>query len=245
MAATSVSGVYTPSRFHNRGLQHDAQYLVPIARASKLLASKSGGLPVRHRSPAGRSDRRTPSDHRFGPWAARRPAARPLGPPTKNGRPTGHASAAAPRRIDGAARRDAGRATRGRRAALPRLAPRRARRAARGYRTALPRRVGAQRLAGADLRPPAPELRAPLPRVPRRPFPSPIRFDLFSDAASSFPLLKPTNALAARRPQGVAYPRRRRRWVATASATPATTCRGAGLGLLAVSPFPDFVIFDG
>ena len=225
-SATSVAGVYTPSRFHNRGLQHDAQYLVPIARASKLLTSKSGGLPVRHRSPAGRSGRRTPPDHRFGPGAARRPAARPLGPPTKNGRPTGHASAAAPRRIDGAARRAAGRAAGGRRAALP-------------------RRVGAQRLAGADLRPAAPELRAPLPRVSRRPFPSPIRFDLFSDAASSFPLLKLTNALAARRPQGVAYPRRRRRWAATASATPATTCPGAGLGLLAASPFPVFVISDG
>ena len=38
---------------------------------------------------------------------------------------------------------------------------------------------------------------APLPRVPQRPFPSPIRFDLFLDAASSFPLLKPTKALAA------------------------------------------------
>ena len=219
LSATSVSGVYTPSRFHKEGsrsLRRDAKIHQKTFGTS---GRKSGCVSRRHAARTGRRGRRTPPDHRFGPWAARRPAARPLGPPTKNGRPTGHASAAAPRRIDGAARRAAGRAAGGRRAALP-------------------RRVGAQRLAGADLRPPAPELRAPLPCVPRRLFPSPISFDLFSDAASSFPLLKPTNALAARRPQGVAYPRRRRRWAATASATPATTCPGAGLGLLAASPFP-------
>ena len=187
LSATSVSGVYTPSRFHKEGsrsLRRDAKIHQKTFGTS---GRKSGCVSRRHAARTGRRGRRTPPDHRFGPWAARRPAARPLGPPTKNGRPTGRASAAAPRRIDGAARRATGRATRGRRAALPRLAPRRARRAAGRRRTALPRRVGAQRLAGADLRPPAPELRAPLPRVPRRPFPSPIRFDLFSDAASSFP----------------------------------------------------------
>ena len=152
LSATSVSGVYTPSRFHKEGsrsLRRDAKIHQKTFGTS---GRKSGCVSRRHAARTGRRGRRTPPDHRFGPWAARRPAARPLGPPTKNGRPTGHASAAAPRRIDGAARRAAGRAAGGRRAALP-------------------RRVGAQRLAGADLRPPAPELRAPLPRVPRRPFP--------------------------------------------------------------------------
>ena len=151
MSATSVSGVYTPSRFHKEGsrsLRRDAkihQNFWHIRPQKRLCIS-----PARSQNWTERpQDSSGPSIRPVGSASARSATA---GPENQNCQPTGHASAAAPRRIDGAARRDAGRAA-GR------------------HRTALPRRVGAQRLAGADLRPPAPELRAPLPRGPDGPQP--------------------------------------------------------------------------